>query len=162
MKKFVKYLPIGVLIFVLDQITKSLVDKKIALYQYFEIIPGFLRITKTYNKGVVFGFLSSHKSPFITTIITIISITALFVLIVLFYKSENHFLSEIFMVFIIAGALGNIFDRVVRGRVVDFIEVYYKRWSWPVFNVADSFITVGVVALIFIEFFRRDNASSTD
>ncbi len=162
MKKFYTYLPIGIFIFVLDQITKYLIDKKIALYQYVEIIPGFLRITKTYNKGVVFGFLSSHKSPFITTIITIISITALIVLIVLFYKSENHFLSEIFMVFIIAGALGNIFDRVVRGRVVDFIEVYYRSWSWPVFNVADSFITVGVIVLIIIEIFRRDDAPGTD
>ena len=151
---------LGIFIFFLDQISKYYIDKKLALYQWISIIPGFLRITKTYNKGVVFGFLNSSKNPFITILITIISITALLILIFLFFKSENHFFSQILMVFIIAGAFGNIFDRIVRGKVVDFIEVYYKNWSYPIFNIADSFITVGVILLIFVELFWRKDASN--
>ncbi len=162
MKKYLKFLPLGIIIFLVDQITKYLIDKSIAIYQTVEIIPGFLRITKTYNKGVVFGFLSSSKKPLISISITIISVSALLILIYLFFKSENHYTSELFIVFIIAGALGNIFDRIFRGKVIDFIEVYYKMWSWPVFNIADSFITIGVIALIFIEIFRRDNAPDSN
>lgn len=159
MKKLSVFLPVGIFIFILDQISKYYIDKKVALYQWINIIPGFLRITKTYNKGVVFGFLSTSKNPVVSIVITIISISALLILIYLFFKSENRFISQLFMVFIIAGALGNIFDRIVRGKVVDFIEVYYKRWSYPVFNFADSFITVGVIALIIIELFWRKDAS---
>ncbi len=160
-KKHTVFLVFGFVIFILDQLSKSYIDKTIQIYQIKSIIPGFLRITKTYNKGVVFGFLNGMNNPIISNIITIISVSALIILIYLFLKSNTSFIAELSMTMIVAGAIGNIFDRIVRGRVVDFIEVYYKRFSWPVFNIADSFISIGVVLLILCEL-RRKDASDTN
>ncbi len=155
-KKYSIFLISGLIIFIIDQISKSIVDKNIALYQIKSIIPGFLRITKTYNKGVVFGFLNGTSNPLVSNLITIIAISALIVLIWFFLKSNSSFLAELSMTMITAGATGNIFDRIVRGKVVDFIEVYYKKYSFPVFNIADSFITIGVILLILCELRRKD------
>jgi len=161
MKRIFILIITGIIVFFIDQYTKIIVDKTYSLSEHREIIPGFMRLTKTYNDGIVFGFFSNSENIYISSIITVISISALIALVFIFFKTSNTFFAELSITFIMAGAIGNIFDRIVRGKVIDFIELYYKNFSWPVFNFADTFISIGVIMLIINELWGAGNNVSS-
>ena len=140
----------------IDQLTKALVARSIPFQSSQSIIPGFFDLTHIRNRGAIFGFFSHSESRILFIFLTLVSLVALGLVIYYFFKTPS---SQIFMKIslsiILAGALGNLIDRVFRGYVIDFLDFYIKSWHWPSFNVADACITIGAFLLIFILVFKR-------
>ena len=137
---------ITVLGLVADQATKIYVDRVMTLYQSIPVIDGLFNIFYIRNKGAAFSFLSqaAWRIPFFITV----SLLASCVIVVGIYKlREEQRMAQISMSMIFTGAVGNLIDRIRLGEVIDFLDVYWKTHHWPAFNVADSFICVGVVLL---------------
>ena len=132
------------LILILDQITKFLVINNLDLYESIALLP-ILKLTFVVNYGFAFGFLNnpSLNQIFVSMIILIIIFYFLYLLI----KTQDS-IFRFTLVLILGGALGNFLDRIFRGFVIDFIDVYIGKYHWPAFNVADSCITVGFVILM--------------
>ena len=125
-----------------DQFTKRLIVRSMFYGDTKNIIGGFIRFTYIRNPNSVFGLRFGGAG--ISTALTVIA----FIFVVsLFLKSDNKF-SLVSLSFIIGGALGNLTDRLLYMEVIDFIEVGARGWYWPTFNVADSFVTIGLILLI--------------
>lgn len=145
----------------LDIITKHLVVTYLAIYDRLDYLGGFIRISLVYNEGGVFGILQGYKTVFL-----VISIIVLALMVVFYIREANKtMLFSVSMAMIIAGAIGNIIDRLIPGRpgVVDFISIGDDRfYRWPSFNVADSAIVVGVCLLMLVFWLdeRRRRASA--
>lgn len=139
-----------------DQLTKALVARSILFQSSKSIIPGFFNLTHIRNRGAIFGFFSHSESRILFIFLTLVSLVALGLVIYYFFKtpSSQRFM-KISLSVILAGALGNLIDRVFRGYVIDFLDFHIKTWHWPSFNVADASITVGAFLLIFILVFKR-------
>lgn len=135
------------LVVALDLLTKSIASHYLILHRPMPVFPGF-NWTLMHNTGAAFSFLSDAagwQRWFFAMISIVVSIG-----IVIWMKrlqSKQVWLT-VSLALILGGALGNVWDRLTLGYVVDFIEVYYDRWSWPAFNVADSAIFIGAVMLI--------------
>ena len=135
---------ITIIILVLDQITKFIIASSMKVGDSFEVIPNFLNITSHRNDGAAWGILSGKMSFFF-----IITIIILVVLIVFYIKeAKNNLLMQIAISLLFAGALGNFIDRVLNGEVVDFVDTYIFGYNFPIFNVADSSLTIGVLLII--------------
>ncbi len=139
-----------------DQLTKTIVSTAFDLYESRVVISGFFNLTYIKNRGAIFGFFSSHQSFYIYALLTLASLAALGLVVYYFYKtpSSERFL-KISLSLILAGALGNLTDRLFRGSVVDFLDFYVKDWHWPFFNVADACITMGAFLLLYFFFFKK-------
>lgn len=139
-------------ILTLDRITKVLVPHFMDLYQSIEVIPSFFSLTYVLNTGGAFGILAGWDSPFRRIFFIAASIVALGLLIHLYRlaRREPSGAVRLSLVAITAGAGGNLYDRLITGRVVDFLDVYLGSYHWPAFNVADSAITVGAGSLLFL------------
>jgi signal peptidase II len=134
---------IALAVLVLDQATKLYIDGHLALYQSLTVVQGFFNITYVRNKGAAFGIFadSAVRLPFF------IGISVLAAAAILWYLgriSEEQKLLRISLSLILAGALGNLIDRLRLGEVIDFLDAHWHQHHWPAFNVADSAITVGV------------------
>ena len=133
----------------LDVITKIFIVDKINLYERYDYLDGFLRITLVYNQGGVFGILQGYKNMFlVVSLIVLVLMIAYF-----FYEKNKTVLFTVSLSLIISGAIGNIIDRLIPGRpgVVDFISVGVDGvYRWPAFNVADSAIVVGACLLVIV------------
>ncbi len=150
------YLLVVVMLMGLDQVTKALIDRNITVQGSREVIPGFFNLTHVRNRGAIFGFFSHSDSRILYVFLTLVSVAALGLVIYYFFKTPlSEKLMKISLSLILAGALGNLIDRVFRGHVIDFLDFYVKDWHWPSFNVADSCITVGACLLIFILILKR-------
>lgn len=146
-----KYIIIFSFIIILDQASKFIIQSVFNgnPYKVIHVIKNFFLIRYVENKGAVWGIFSHSSSAFIPRFITILSIVALIVVIYFFLKLESRCTLELTSLsFIIGGAVGNIIDRLYQGYVVDFLDVYIKDYHWPTFNIADSFISIGVIVLI--------------
>jgi len=156
MKRNRFYYLLVIMIVGIDQATKALVVRSIPHLSSNNIVPGFFNITHIRNRGAIFGFFSQSDSLVLYIILTLVSLVALGFVIFYFFKTptSDRFM-KISLSLILAGALGNLADRVIRGYVIDFLDFYVKSWHWPSFNVADSSITVGAFVLIFILLFMR-------
>ena len=151
------YLAAAFALVTLDQISKALIDRGIALYENVVMIPGFFNLTHIHNKGAIFGIFSRNPGRFTSIALLVMSLIALALVIYYFIKTPpSEKLMKISLTLILAGAVGNQIDRFVRGYVIDFLDVYIKNWHWPTFNVADSCISCGAVLLILTFIFRRD------
>jgi signal peptidase II len=136
-------------IIILDQITKALIKSGFGLYEKVELIKGFFQLKYVKNSGAVWGIFSNYSHTIVPKIITALSIIALVVVIYYFLKIDPGCKIELASLsFIAGGAIGNNIDRITQGFVVDFLELYLGKFHWPTFNVADSFITIGVILLI--------------
>jgi signal peptidase II len=141
-------------IIVLDQMTKIWIKSSLDLYEKVDVIKGFFQLKLVTNSGAVWGIFSRTPHEFIPKIITGLSIIALIIVIYFFLKIEASCKWELVALsFIMGGALGNNIDRIYQGFVVDFLEFYVSKYHWPTFNVADFFISSGVILLI-ISFWR--------
>ena len=128
----------------LDMWSKKYMAGWLALGQTKSVIPGFFQFTLVHNKGAAFGVGSGWSTPFFL----LFSVVAIVIVAIMFYQLKAHEkLSAIGLAMILGGAFGNIVDRIRLGYVVDFLDVYVKNHHWPVFNVADSVITIGAVLL---------------
>ena len=142
------FLPIVIVIVILDQVTKLYIDASMALHTSFPVINGFFNITYIRNPGAAFGFLAG--SPAMFRSLFFLAVTVLAVGLILYYLYKNPFrgnLLTVSLALILAGALGNLIDRLRFGEVIDFLDVYIGTTHWPAFNVADSAISVGAVIL---------------
>ena len=143
------YLLIILIVVVLDRWTKHLVAERIQLYAHIQVIPGFFRLTHTENTGAAFSLFADSTAPWKTALLIGFSVVALIVVSVLLWKNNPAQIGAgVGLSLIMGGALGNLWDRLARGRVVDFLLVYVKQYQWPVFNLADSAIVVGAGLLI--------------
>jgi signal peptidase II len=133
----------------LDQVSKWLVAQKIALYDGVDVVPGFFRLTHVQNQGAAFGLFSSSTSQWKVAMLIMFSVAALAVVSALLWKNGNAMnATAIALSLVFGGALGNLWDRVSSGRVIDFLDIYYGSHHWPAFNLADSAIVVGAVLLL--------------
>ncbi|HZS56453.1 MAG TPA: signal peptidase II [Bryobacteraceae bacterium] len=142
----------ALLILVADRITKLLILHSLRSFDSISIIPDWLRIVHAENPGAAFGVLA-EGNPILRSIVLIgISATVLVFVASALWSRNGAFRSaatRFGLALILGGAFGNLLDRIFRGTVTDFIEVYHGTWSFPAFNVADSAISVGAVLLLF-------------
>lgn len=158
MKKNSPYLFLVLALVALDQATKLLVSRAVDLYESIPVIPGFFNITRIHNKGAIFGAFSRSDSRLVFWALTLASLTALLLVVAYFLKTPpSDRLLKIALSLILAGALGNLTDRVLRGHVIDFLDLHIGNAHWPFFNAADSCITIGAFLILLI-FFRRKPA----
>src|SRR6478672_9626378 len=148
-------------ILILDRGTKLLIQKRFDLNESITVIDGFFNITYVRNTGVAFGIFSAISSP--VKAILLSAFAALAAVLVVGYSLRTPLgkrLLHVALALILGGALGNLYDRLAYGYVVDFLEFYLRNHYWPSFNVADSAISVGVV-LLAIEITRNEAPSRT-
>jgi signal peptidase II len=148
-----RFLWLALLTIVLDQYTKMLIVEHIELYQAVQIT-SFFNLTHVYNYGAAFSFLhdaGGWQRWFFTGIAFAVVILMLWWLKQL---SRSQVVLPMAFCLIIGGAIGNAYDRLVLGHVVDFLVVYYQEWVWPAFNVADSAICLGA-ALLIVDMFKN-------
>jgi signal peptidase II len=152
---------LALFVMLLDRWTKHLVALRISMYDHIQIIPGFFRITHTENTGAAFSLFADSPSHWKTAMLISFSVVAMIVVSILLWKQSRALtMTGIALSLILGGAVGNLWDRVASGRVVDFLDVYYKSYHWPVFNLADSAIVVGASLLVLEIVFGPSKAPS--
>lgn len=145
------WLPI---IIALDQLSKWAILQQFQLGDAKDIFPGF-RLVLAHNYGVAFGMFNDNVMlSRILLLLLAVAISGL-IGVWLFRAAKEERLQVVGLVCILGGAIGNIVDRLYHGYVIDFIELYYKTWYFPAFNVADSFISVGAFFLIISIFLEK-------
>ena len=144
------YISIVLLILVLDRISKTVVLNileeagKVDIY-----INSFFSLYLVWNKGIGFGLFSSEREIFYNIVTSIIIIINLIILYMAFIEKK---LRSFFLIMILGGSLGNLFDRIYYRAVPDFIDLNYEGYHWFIFNVADILISIGIICLILSEF----------
>ena len=154
----ISYLLIALVVVLLDRSTKHLVAQRISLYSHIQVIPGFFQLTHTENTGAAFSLFADSNAHWKAAMLIAFSVIALMVVSVLLWKNHHaHVATGIGLSLIMGGALGNLWDRLTRGRVVDFLLLYVKRYQWPVFNLADSAIVIGAGLLVLEILFHKSS-----
>lgn len=152
------WLWLTVIVFVLDQWTKSWASNTLNLYQA-EPITSFLNWTLMHNEGMAFSILAD-QSGWQRWAISVVAIGIVFWLLHWLYNTDkDKKILNIGLVLVVGGALGNTFDRLTLGYVVDFIEIFYKTFYWPAFNIADMAISCGAILLIIDMIFEKDDSN---
>ncbi len=148
-KKLILYLLITVVIFSLDRISKIYIINIAEINGNVDMfINNFINIILIWNTGIGFGLFSFEQANiynFITLLIFMINLLIIYLILI------NKGMKPYYLVIILGGSLGNLFDRLYYSAVPDFIDLNYKGFHWFVFNIADIFITIGIICLIFDE-----------
>ena len=140
---------LALLVVLLDRWTKRLVAARIAMYTHIQIIPRFFRLTHTENTGAAFSLFADSPSHWKTAMLIGFSFVAMVIVSVLLWRQSRALtVTGIALSLILGGAVGNLWDRIASGRVVDFLLFYIKQYQWPVFNLADSAIVIGAALLV--------------
>ena len=137
-------------VFILDQFTKWIIKSNFDLYQTKPVIENFFHITYVTNDGMAFGL----SMPGGRSILLLLSV--LLTILIFWYlwrERNNHIIIRISLALILAGALGNIFDRALYGSVVDFLDFMIGDFRWYIFNIADSSVTSGMILFMYYSFF---------
>lgn len=135
---------LSLLFLIIDQISKLLVMKNLTVNNSITIIKDFFYLTYTHNTGAAFSILLGKR-------IFLIIITIVVLVIIFNYIKKNKITRKVELVsfsLVVGGSLGNLIDRIIHGYVIDFIDMKIFGYDFPVFNIADSFITIGVILLI--------------
>jgi signal peptidase II len=142
----------------LDQWTKYLIKAGIKLYEVIWVIKDVLKITHIENSGIAFGIFGGAAPAWVRwALVGVIACAAAAITLYWAHSNKGSALFNLSCGLILGGALGNLIDRIFIGRITDFIEAGYKNLTWPVFNVADSSVTVGVcLFIIFILTEKRE------
>jgi len=136
-------------VFALDRLTKSIVEARLSAFDVHPVIPGFFDIVHSQNRGVAFGILNDSTSSWRTLVLIVFSSAALLLVAGMLWRAarlDRWTLTGLALV--LGGAAGNLFDRILWGRVTDFLEFYIGDMHWPAFNVADSCIVIGSCLLL--------------
>ena len=159
-KKNLFYLFVLISIFVLDRLFKlyilnlAEIEKQVDIY-----ISPFLNLYLIWNTGVGFGLFSSDQ-PFYYNLVTIVIVLINILIFIMIFKSKIY--RKFFLLMILGGSLGNLFDRLYYAAVPDFIDIHYGNYHWFVFNIADIFISLGILCLILDEIFFNNQKSNHD
>jgi signal peptidase II len=159
-RKILFYISIVIIIFLLDRISKlyilSLAQENSILDIY---INSFLNFYLIWNTGIGFGLFSFDQS-LMYNLITIFIIILNIIILIMIYRSNDY--KVFFLLLILGGSFGNLFDRIYYSAVPDFIDLHIQNFHWFIFNVADIFITIGIIFLIIIEIFaKKENENET-
>ncbi len=160
MRRF--HLLISFAVLLLDRFTKRLVARDISLHQSIPVIPRVFYITHVENRGAAFGLFNDSPSEWKIALLVLFSIVALVIVSALLWRNGHAMTATaVGLSLILGGALGNLWDRLLNGRVVDFLLVYIGSYQWPAFNVADSAIVVGASLLVFEILFAKSPAAKS-
>jgi len=151
-----KWLWLSGLMLVLDQVSKIWIDTNLDLYQSIPVISGF-SITYAHNYGAAFSFLSD-AGGWQRWFFAVLAIAVSAGIVIWMMRLKDHEkLLAVSLSLILGGAVGNIVDRVLYGYVIDFLDVYYQSYHWPVFNIADSAISLGVGLMLYESFTVKES-----
>ena len=136
-------------IVVLDQWTKVAVAGSMRLHETRPILPGFFDLTYVRNTGAAFSMLAGRSAAFRIPFFTAISVLAGAAILSFVRRTpSSRKIALVSCAAVLGGAIGNLIDRLLHGEVIDFLSLHWRGFFWPAFNVADSFITVGVIVLL--------------
>ena len=140
-------------VFILDRITKQVIRDRVSFWDNHSVIPGFFSIVHTENPGAAFGLFAESTSEWRTFFLIALAIAVMMLIATLLVQpwrgglSATHLLRT-GLALVLGGATGNVYDRVLRGAVTDFLEFHFGAYQFPTFNIADSAITVGAALLL--------------
>ena len=154
------HLLIALSVVILDRVAKWAVARNIALHDSIPVIPDFFRITHVENRGAAFGLFADSPSEWKIAVLVLFSVVALVIVSALLWRN-SHAMSTtgVGLALILGGAIGNLWDRLVSGKVVDFLLFYIGQYQWPAFNVADSAIVIGAGLLVIEILFTKAPAA---
>ncbi len=156
---------VSMVIILLDQATKLHIMQTMRLYESFPVIPDFFNITYIRNPGAAFGLFASSGSVFRLVFFGTVTVGALLLLGVYFYRlREDDWAGHVGGMAILGGAVGNLLDRLRHGEVIDFLDFYVGAYHWPAFNVADTAICIGVSLFVlhFVLEKKRETSSANE
>lgn len=141
------------LILVLDRATKYLIETKLNAWDTIVVIPGLFQIIHTRNTGIAFSMFANTSEGRGNPLLVVFSITVMVLVTSLLWTackpaSKEHWTLRAALALVLGGAVGNLYDRVVFGSVTDFLDLYWRGHHFPIFNIADSAITVGAALLL--------------
>lgn len=158
MKKYSFVGVVAVAVLVLDQVTKWYIRKTLELYASLPVIDSFFEITHVNNTGGAFGLFAGGHASWRLPFLLVMSSVAVGALIYFVRRvPDGQWLLLFALGGILGGAVGNFVDRMVAGKVTDFLYFHWHDYGWPAFNVADSFISVGMVTLLLHSFFNGED-----
>ena len=153
LKKNIFNLLLVIFIFILDRLSKIIIIKLSEPLGELNIsVTSFINFNLTWNEGIGFGLLS-FDDKFYYNLITLLIV--LITLIIIWLANKAKGIEKLSFLMIVGGSLGNIFDRIYYSSVPDFIDISVNNFHWFIFNVADIFISIGVILLIILEFFKK-------
>ena len=153
LKKNIFNLLFVIFIFILDRLSKIIIIKLSEPLGELNIsVTSFINFNLTWNEGIAFGLLS-FDDKFYYNLITLLIV--LITLIIIWLANKAKGIEKLSFLMIVGGSLGNIFDRIYYSSVLDFIDISVNNFHWFIFNVADIFISIGVILLIILEFFKK-------
>ena len=141
-----------ILLIVLDQISKVLISSNLALGESLNLLP-FLNFTLIHNTGIAFSLFDEGGNISRWLLVIVVSAILAYLLFLMYKKTPKNWPELMSLILISSGGLGNLVDRAFLGYVVDFIHVFYQDYSFYVFNMADSYITVGIILYLSYFFF---------
>jgi signal peptidase II len=145
----INYLLASFIVFFVDQLTKKIVMQAMVQHESIIVVPNFLNLTYIHNRGAVFGLGSNVTSPYLSWGLSILSVVSLGIILIYFLRLSVRNTRMYFgLSLVLGGALGNLYDRLRYGYVVDFIDMHWFEHHWPFFNVADMSICIGVGLLL--------------
>ena len=152
--KILLNLIVVIFIFAFDRLSKLYILNLLEREQVVNVyINQFMNLNLIWNTGIGFGLLSSD-SNFYYNLVTFLIIIINVIILIMIFKSDNY--KSFLLLMILGGSLGNLFDRIWYNAVPDFIDLHYNNFHWFIFNVADIFITIGILCLIFAELFLNN------
>jgi signal peptidase II len=136
-------------VFALDRLSKWLIERHVSFVDTYRVIPGLFDIIHSENRGVAFGLFDDSTFEWRTTLLVLASLVAVVVVSIILWKPQRLDRVSIWgFSLVLGGAAGNVFDRILWGRVTDFLLFYIRQYQWPAFNVADSAIVIGSGLLV--------------
>lgn len=151
LKENIYFLILILLIFTFDRYAKLIVINNFSEQNYF--VNDYINFDLIWNTGIGFGLLDTQSTLFYNFVTTLIGLVIL-ILIYIMINSKN--LDKLIYSTIIGGAIGNFYDRIAFKAVPDFIDLHYNNFHWFVFNLADVFITIGILTLVISEMFKKN------
>jgi len=152
---YVKVQPflIAAAVFALDRVSKLVIGHYVSLYDTYAVIPGLFQIVQTRNKGIAFGIFNNGAAESASVVLILFSLAILGFIGSLLWQSvrlaeKEHWTMRLGLALILGGAFGNVYERIVHGFVTDFLDFYWHAAHFPVFNAADSAITIGAGLLL--------------
>lgn len=133
-------------VLIADRGSKMWIDRNVTAWDVWPVIPGVLNIIHAENRGMAFSLLSTAEDPLRSIVLVGMASVVLALVGWMWWRSEAE-IERWALALVMGGAVGNLWDRVLRGSVTDFIDVYYRDWHWATFNIADSAITAGAILL---------------
>jgi len=149
-----RWLLLSVLVIILDQVSKMLISAHLVMNKPLQILPVF-NLVLQHNAGAAFGFLRDETGWQRILFVTIAAVISIAIIRTLAKLPRNENITAFALALILGGAIGNVYDRVALGYVVDFISLHFHDWYFATFNIADSAITVGVIIWLTANWFKK-------